>query len=115
NREPLSEGILGATTQRDTRSYYPKRDWDVLWENGGNLARSVDLQGGRCMRVIGYKDVTRRCLEDLELKGGDGGACNVLGWLLGDVMMMQGRCLDAKKGKNARKEVPGSFHFGLGF
>ncbi|GKB62375.1 hypothetical protein Tco_0918561, partial [Tanacetum coccineum] len=64
NREPLSEDILGATTQRDTGSYYPKRywellpkeilgaitqrdtgsyypkrDWDVLWENGGNLAR----------------------------------------------------------------------------
>ncbi|GJW49399.1 putative ribonuclease H-like domain-containing protein [Tanacetum coccineum] len=60
NREPLSEDILGATTQRDTGSYYPKRYWellpkeilgattqrdieryypkrywDVLWENGG--------------------------------------------------------------------------------
>ncbi|GKC50258.1 hypothetical protein Tco_1073003, partial [Tanacetum coccineum] len=59
NREPLSEDILGATTQRDTGSYYPKRYyellpkeilgaitqrdtgsyypkryWDALWENG---------------------------------------------------------------------------------
>ncbi|GJS85873.1 putative ribonuclease H-like domain-containing protein [Tanacetum coccineum] len=59
---------------------------------------SVDLQGGRCMRVFGYKEVTRRCLEALELKGGDGGACKVLGWLLGDVMVMQGRCLVAKNG-----------------
>ncbi|GKD29967.1 hypothetical protein Tco_1240745 [Tanacetum coccineum] len=42
------------------------------------------------MRVFSYKEVTRRCLEDLELKGGDGGACKVLGWLLGDVMVMQG-------------------------
>ncbi|GKC12498.1 hypothetical protein Tco_1009280, partial [Tanacetum coccineum] len=66
NREPLSEDILGATTQRDTRSYYPKRywellpkeilgaitqrdtgsyypkrDWDVLWENGGNLGNNI--------------------------------------------------------------------------
>ncbi|GJR72628.1 hypothetical protein Tco_0084993 [Tanacetum coccineum] len=71
-REPLSEDILGATTQRedweatlpkailgeligvghqkirgaitqrDTGSYYPKRDWDVLWENGGNLGTSLD-------------------------------------------------------------------------
>ncbi|GKE04268.1 hypothetical protein Tco_1396286 [Tanacetum coccineum] len=66
NREPLSEDILGATTQRDTGSYYPKRywellpkeilgaitqrdtgsyypkrDWDVLWENGGNLGNNI--------------------------------------------------------------------------
>ncbi|GJV72853.1 hypothetical protein Tco_1492848 [Tanacetum coccineum] len=66
NREPLSEDILGATTQRDTGSYYPKRywellpkeilgaitqrdtgsyypkrDWDVLWENGA-LRPSLD-------------------------------------------------------------------------
>ncbi|GJV01840.1 hypothetical protein Tco_1335409 [Tanacetum coccineum] len=30
NREPLSEDILGATTQRDTGSYYPKRYWELL-------------------------------------------------------------------------------------
>ncbi|GJW58331.1 hypothetical protein Tco_0105062, partial [Tanacetum coccineum] len=30
NREPLSEDILGATTERDTRSYYPKRYWELL-------------------------------------------------------------------------------------
>ncbi|GKE78578.1 hypothetical protein Tco_1544698, partial [Tanacetum coccineum] len=31
--ELLPKEILGAITQRDTGSYYPKRDWDVLWEN----------------------------------------------------------------------------------
>ncbi|GJS61179.1 hypothetical protein Tco_0655963 [Tanacetum coccineum] len=30
NREPISEDILGATIQRDTRSYYPKRYWELL-------------------------------------------------------------------------------------
>ncbi|GJW41743.1 hypothetical protein Tco_0067588 [Tanacetum coccineum] len=30
------------------------------------------------MRVFGYKEVTMRYLEALELKGGDGGACKVL-------------------------------------
>ncbi|GJT23877.1 hypothetical protein Tco_0893814 [Tanacetum coccineum] len=44
---------------------------------------------------VGGVSGTRRCLEALELKGGDGGACKVLGWLLGDVMVMQGRCLVA--------------------
>ncbi|GJX75367.1 hypothetical protein Tco_0313962 [Tanacetum coccineum] len=34
-----------------------------------------------------------RCLEALVAKGGDEGACKVLGWLLSDVMVMQGRCL----------------------
>ncbi|GJR41760.1 putative ribonuclease H-like domain-containing protein [Tanacetum coccineum] len=31
------------------------------------------------MRVFSYKEVTRRCLEALELKYGDGGACKMLG------------------------------------
>ncbi|GJY84288.1 hypothetical protein Tco_0497664 [Tanacetum coccineum] len=30
NREPLSKDILGATTQRDTGSYYPKRYWELI-------------------------------------------------------------------------------------
>ncbi|GJZ67788.1 hypothetical protein Tco_0631028, partial [Tanacetum coccineum] len=30
NQEPLSEDILGATTQRDTRNYYPKSYWEIL-------------------------------------------------------------------------------------
>ncbi|GJR35262.1 hypothetical protein Tco_1210946 [Tanacetum coccineum] len=30
NREPISEDILGATIQRDTGSYYPKRYWELL-------------------------------------------------------------------------------------
>ncbi|GKF09232.1 hypothetical protein Tco_0043456, partial [Tanacetum coccineum] len=30
NWEPLSEDILGATTQRDTGSYYPKRYKELL-------------------------------------------------------------------------------------
>ncbi|GKA54791.1 hypothetical protein Tco_0753740 [Tanacetum coccineum] len=33
---------------------------------------SVAMQGGGCMRVFAYNVVTRRCLEALELKGGDG-------------------------------------------
>nr|GEV41715.1 retrovirus-related Pol polyprotein from transposon TNT 1-94 [Tanacetum cinerariifolium] len=45
---------------------------------------SVDLQGVECCGGFGYKVVTKGCLEALELKGGDGGACKVLGWLLGD-------------------------------
>ncbi|GKA28454.1 hypothetical protein Tco_0714622 [Tanacetum coccineum] len=53
------------------------------------ISRSVDLQGGRCWRGFGYKEVTRRCLEALELKGGDGGACK----LLGDIRVRSWRCL----------------------
>ncbi|GKE68105.1 hypothetical protein Tco_1526177 [Tanacetum coccineum] len=30
NQEPLSEDILGVTIKRDTRSYYPKRYWEIL-------------------------------------------------------------------------------------
>ncbi|GKC67155.1 hypothetical protein Tco_1099753 [Tanacetum coccineum] len=30
NQEPLSEDILGATTQRDIESCYPKRYWELL-------------------------------------------------------------------------------------
>ncbi|GJW96131.1 hypothetical protein Tco_0177939 [Tanacetum coccineum] len=41
------------------------------------------------MRVFGYKEVTRRCLEALELKGGDGGACK----LLGEIRVRSWRCL----------------------
>ncbi|GKF83436.1 hypothetical protein Tco_0245092, partial [Tanacetum coccineum] len=37
------------------------------------------MQGGRCMRVFGYKEVTRRCLEALEFNGGDGGSYKLLG------------------------------------
>ncbi|GKD37284.1 hypothetical protein Tco_1257491 [Tanacetum coccineum] len=110
NRKPLSEDLLGATTQRDTGSYYPKRYWellpkeilgaipqrdtqsyyqkrDLLW------ARKISKRGGRVWRGHDCQRVTRRCLEALELKGGDGGACKLLGWLLGDVMVMQRRCL----------------------
>nr|GEW52931.1 reverse transcriptase domain-containing protein [Tanacetum cinerariifolium] len=42
------------------------------------------FQGVKCCRGFGYKVVTKGCLEALELKGGDGGACKVIGWLLGD-------------------------------
>nr|GEZ29203.1 hypothetical protein [Tanacetum cinerariifolium] len=50
---------------------------------------SVALNGGRLWRVFGCIGVTKGSLEALELKGGDGGTCKVLGWLLGDVMVMQ--------------------------
>ncbi|GJX44649.1 hypothetical protein Tco_0261325 [Tanacetum coccineum] len=59
----------------------------------GNFDLKIAKRGGRVWRGHGCQGVTRRCLEALELKGGDGGACKVLGWLLGDVMVMQGRCL----------------------
>ncbi|GKB02978.1 hypothetical protein Tco_0831067, partial [Tanacetum coccineum] len=39
--ELLPKEILGAITQRDTGSYYPKRDWDVLWENEENLGNNI--------------------------------------------------------------------------
>ncbi|GJW22303.1 ribosomal protein L16 [Tanacetum coccineum] len=44
------------------------------------------MNGGRCWKGFGYKVVTKGCLEALVLKVCDGGACKVLGWLLGDVM-----------------------------
>ncbi|GKB27791.1 hypothetical protein Tco_0867192, partial [Tanacetum coccineum] len=52
-------------------------------------ARKIAKRGGRVWRGHSCQGVTRRCLEALEIKGGDGGACK----LLGDVMVMQGRCL----------------------
>ncbi|GKB56236.1 hypothetical protein Tco_0912422 [Tanacetum coccineum] len=50
------------------------------------------MKGGRCWRVFGYKRVTKMCLEALELKGGDGGACK----LLGDVIEVLGCLLEDK-------------------
>ncbi|GKB28860.1 hypothetical protein Tco_0868261 [Tanacetum coccineum] len=44
-------------------------------------------------KVFGYKEVTRRCLEALDLKGGDGGACK----LLGDVIKVLGCLLEEAK------------------
>ncbi|GJZ16496.1 hypothetical protein Tco_0552173 [Tanacetum coccineum] len=43
--ELLPKEILGAITQRDTGSYYQKRDCDVLWENGGNLIDAKVILG----------------------------------------------------------------------
>ncbi|GKC78010.1 hypothetical protein Tco_1128784, partial [Tanacetum coccineum] len=48
--------------------------------------RGVDLNGGRCWKGFGYKVMTKGCLEALVLKGGDEGACKLLGRLLGDVI-----------------------------
>nr|GEX73540.1 hypothetical protein [Tanacetum cinerariifolium] len=45
---------------------------------------SVDLQGVECCGGFDYKVVTKGYLEALEPKGGVGGACKVLWWLLGD-------------------------------
>nr|GEU68602.1 alpha/beta hydrolases superfamily protein [Tanacetum cinerariifolium] len=47
-------------------------------------AQVLAMKGVECCGGFGYKVVTKVCLEDLELKGGDGGACKVLGWMLGD-------------------------------
>ncbi|GJY21925.1 hypothetical protein Tco_0394491 [Tanacetum coccineum] len=96
NREPLSEDILEATTQRDTGSYYPKRYWELLPKEilGATTQRDTgSYYAKRYWDVLWENGATMRYLEALELKGGDEGACKVLGWLLGDVMVMQGRCL----------------------
>ncbi|GJY26453.1 hypothetical protein Tco_0401179 [Tanacetum coccineum] len=71
------------------------RGYELTLIVSGNLIDGKSIIGERTAspRNLGYKDVTRRYLEALELKGGDGGTCKVLGWLLGDVMVMQGRCL----------------------
>nr|GEU43944.1 hypothetical protein [Tanacetum cinerariifolium] len=47
--------------------------------------RKLDLKDVWCWKVFVYKEVTRRHLEALAHKGDDGGACEVLGWLLGRV------------------------------
>nr|GEW11959.1 hypothetical protein [Tanacetum cinerariifolium] len=46
----------------------------------------TDSIGVECCGGFGYKVVTKGCLEALELKGVDGSACKVLGWLQGDTM-----------------------------
>ncbi|GKB68883.1 hypothetical protein Tco_0930295, partial [Tanacetum coccineum] len=73
--ELLPKEILGATTQRDIRSYYPKRYWELL---------PKELLGDITQRETGMsywkmEEVTRRYLEALELKGGNGGACKGAG------------------------------------
>ncbi|GJX09891.1 hypothetical protein Tco_0199750 [Tanacetum coccineum] len=44
------------------------------------------MKGGRCFEGHNYKEVTKGLLEALVLKGGDEGACKLLGRLLGDVI-----------------------------
>ncbi|GJT13316.1 hypothetical protein Tco_0860358 [Tanacetum coccineum] len=50
----------------------------------------IALQGVWCLRGSATKEVTRRCLEALELKGGHEGACK----LLGDVKEVLGCLLE---------------------
>ncbi|GJW72530.1 hypothetical protein Tco_0129447 [Tanacetum coccineum] len=47
--EPLPEDILGATTQRDTRSYYPKRYWELLPKEilGATTQRDTGMTYGK--------------------------------------------------------------------
>nr|GEV44249.1 zinc finger, CCHC-type [Tanacetum cinerariifolium] len=58
----------------------------AFWKEAINdeMDSIMDLQGVECCGGFGYKVVTKGCLEALEVKGGDGGACKVLGRLLGD-------------------------------
>ncbi|GJV83018.1 hypothetical protein Tco_1522916 [Tanacetum coccineum] len=94
--ELLPKEILGATTQRDTGSYYPKRYWELLPKEilGAITQRETGMSYGKMeVKVTASPRNLGRCLEALELKGGDGGAYKVLGWMLGDVMVMQGRSL----------------------
>ncbi|GJU64101.1 hypothetical protein Tco_1245936 [Tanacetum coccineum] len=98
--ELLPKEILGAITQRDTGSYYPKRDWDVLWENGGNLGTSLDppwsdlelhLSGDEFLSKVegdGEVRVMTRGFGDLVAKLGDKVVMEVLVrcWSDGDVV-----------------------------
>ncbi|GJZ86277.1 hypothetical protein Tco_0657887, partial [Tanacetum coccineum] len=47
---------------------------------------SVAMQGGGCCGGFDYKEVTKGLLEALVIKGGNGGACKLLGRLLGNVI-----------------------------
>ncbi|GJR50226.1 hypothetical protein Tco_1400747, partial [Tanacetum coccineum] len=49
----------------------------------------VAKRGGRVYGGHGYKEGDKEVIFQLGGQGGDGGACKVLGWLLGDVMVMQ--------------------------
>ncbi|GKG41933.1 hypothetical protein Tco_0473684, partial [Tanacetum coccineum] len=53
--EPLSEDILGATTQRDTGSYYPKRYWELLPKEilGATTQRDKEILGAITQRDTG--------------------------------------------------------------
>ncbi|GKA32769.1 hypothetical protein Tco_0719136 [Tanacetum coccineum] len=62
------------------------RGYELTLTAQGNPIDGKNLNGGRCWKGFGYKVVTKGCLEALVLKGGDGGACKLLGRLLGDVI-----------------------------
>ncbi|GKB50035.1 hypothetical protein Tco_0900788 [Tanacetum coccineum] len=49
NLEPLSKDILGATTQRDIGSYYPKRYWELLPKEilGAITQREIGMSYGK--------------------------------------------------------------------
>ncbi|GKA40097.1 hypothetical protein Tco_0732690 [Tanacetum coccineum] len=101
--ELLPKEILGAITQRDTGSYYPKRYWELLPKEilGVITQREIGMSYGKMegrkalgeqvMGLLSVKtssddngELIRGFLEALELKGGDGGACKLLWWLLGE-------------------------------
>ncbi|GKB02633.1 hypothetical protein Tco_0830722 [Tanacetum coccineum] len=44
------------------------------------------MQGGGCCGGFGYKEMIMGLLEALVIKGGDGGACKLLGRLIGNVI-----------------------------
>ncbi|GKA28819.1 hypothetical protein Tco_0715064 [Tanacetum coccineum] len=69
--EILPKEILGAITQRDTESYYPKRDWDVLWENRGKSNGFVTQPGLSKVEGDGEVRVMTRGFGDLVAKLGD--------------------------------------------
>ncbi|GKC62546.1 hypothetical protein Tco_1095144, partial [Tanacetum coccineum] len=45
---------------------------------------SVAMQGGGCCGGFGYKEMIMGLLEALGLQRGDGGACKLLRWQLGE-------------------------------
>ncbi|GKA12525.1 hypothetical protein Tco_0692071 [Tanacetum coccineum] len=56
--EPLPKEILGAITQRDTGSYYPKRYWELLPKEilGAINQRDIGMSYGKMEEVIKHEE-----------------------------------------------------------
>ncbi|GKA11431.1 hypothetical protein Tco_0690977 [Tanacetum coccineum] len=102
--ESYTKEITWSITTKDTGSYYPKRYWDVLWENGelslleqdmgrngvSGLYRFSAMEFLMCDLLALYLMVNQPWCTNfswlwvakLAYKGGDGGACKLLRWLV---------------------------------
>ncbi|GJZ84980.1 hypothetical protein Tco_0650319 [Tanacetum coccineum] len=105
--ELLPKEILGATTQRDTGSYYPKRYWELLPKEilGAITQRDTGSYYPKRYWELLPKEILG-CLMGKwsSLQGGDGGACKLLGWLLGDVIEVLEVLGCLKMGKKEEKD-----------